>query len=598
MSGTWATALELCGLPGLSSSERITRQLLLLSGVPSRSRAIGKGRPPLEFDCTQLPEPARTAFSSRDPEIGMTLATRAPARAREPGTAASRRSKGRPAKLTPEIERVMLAVLGHRSAKSAAFLRDAVSRQLDVPISTLPDARTFQRWARQLKERHADALLSIHDPEGFRSRRKAAFGSMSAAYSYANEEWQADGTRSDVTLIDGRWTVMGLLDLWTRRVMFLVAQAEDTAAFKALMRRAILAWGWPERIKVDQGSAFISLDTSLTLEQLKIEHVDLPPGSPDRKPFVERCFRTVQHDWLEMLPGYSGHSVAEASKLRARARSETGRPEILGTLTRDELQRALDTWSRDIYAKRIHSGTGEAPEARAARSEPARPPMDIRELDRLLNPLDGLRTVSKSGLKVQGSIYISAELGRHVGRTVQVRRDATDMGTAYVFDADGLFLCEAHNALMEGIDREALAREARRLQMEELARGRATVRAAVRAVDPEQLAMRVLQVKAEPAPVAQLPVKPRTPVDKGEDRISLLRDALTRCLAVAARLESGAQVDPHDAGWARTWIASSAARSIIDFLVGRGELPANWQPPASIQPSVAPEMPFQRRSGL
>ena len=585
----WATALELAGLPGLDPSERITRTLLIAQGVPARPRVQARGRPPLEFDCEHLPEPARAAWAERA-EPGTVYATRARAR-----DGSARNGKGRPSLLTPEIEQVILAILGHRQSKSGEFLRDAVSRQLGLPAHTLPDGRTFRRWAASIREQHASALMSIHDPEGFRARRRAAFGSMSASCQFANAEWQADGTKSDVTLVDGRWTIMGLLDVWTRRTMFSVAQAEDTAAFKALLRRAILAWGWPALIKVDKGSAFISQDTTLTLEQLGIAHLPLPPASPHRKPFVERSFRTLQHDWLEMLPGYSGHSVAEAQQLRARARAETGKPEVIGSLTRDQLQQALDTWSRDIYANRVHSGIGETPAARAARSDPARAPLDIRELDRLLSPLDGVRTVSKSGLKLEGAVYVSVELARHIGQTVQVRRDIGDMGVAYVFDSQGRFLCEAHNARMAGVDRAALAREARRVQAEALTKSRETVRAAVRAVKPEMLAQRVLQVDAPAAPVTSLPVaRPRPRPQPVEDRIVQLRDALERCLGVAARLDAGETVDPTQISWARTWIASSAARSIVDFLVGRGELPANWQPPASI---FQPVSPLARRMG-
>jgi len=64
---------------------------------------------------------------------------------------------------------------------------------------------------------------------------------------------------------------------------------------------------------------------------------------------------------------------------------------------------------------------------------------------------DGLRTVTKTGLRIEGAHYLGGFL--NVGDTVLVRMDEADMGRAYVFEADGeTYLGEAIAPELAGID--------------------------------------------------------------------------------------------------------------------------------------------------
>lgn len=58
----WLTARELAGLPGMTTSERFTRDKLIRLGVPSRPRTgrVGGG---LEYDCSALPAETRQALA-------------------------------------------------------------------------------------------------------------------------------------------------------------------------------------------------------------------------------------------------------------------------------------------------------------------------------------------------------------------------------------------------------------------------------------------------------------------------------------------------------------------------------------------------------
>jgi hypothetical protein len=91
---------------------------------------------------------------------------------------------------------------------------------------------------------------------------------------------------------------------------------------------------------------------------------------------------------------------------------------------------------------------------------------DLRALDMLLAPVagkDGLRTITKTGLRIDGAHYLGGFL--NVGDTVLVRMDEADMGRAYVFEADGeTYLGEAIAPELAGIDPAAAIAAARGAQ--------------------------------------------------------------------------------------------------------------------------------------
>lgn len=324
----------------------------------------------------------------------------------------------------------------------------------------LPPIRTFQAALKGWKTAYRVEIEQIRNPDGFKSTMRFAARVKNPA-SRLNELWQIDASPADVLLVDGRYSIYVCLDVYSRRMIALVSKTARAAAVGLLIRKAILAWGVPEVIKTDNGSDFIAHATRRLFAGLGIEHETSAPFSPEQKGHVERAIGTMQRGLMRTLEGFIGHSVADRKVIESRkafsARlGETPEDMFQVALSAAELQAKLDGWCADVYANAPHSGLGgQTPFAVAAfAAGRVKRIEDVRALDRLLAPVagkDGLRTITKTGLRIDGAHYIGGFL--NVGETVLVRMDAGDLGRAYVFSEDGeTYLGEALAPELAGID--------------------------------------------------------------------------------------------------------------------------------------------------
>lgn len=377
----------------------------------------------------------------------------------------------------------------------------------------LPSHRTLQRWVSRFKTEYRRDLTAIADPDQWRSKYKAAPGSASEGIVRPNQLWELDSTLGDVLLLDPesgkskRYALIKAVDVATRRALMLVARTSTAAAVAALMRKAILAWGVPERIKMDNGADYTSRAVESLLEGLGIERDLCPPFSPEKKPHVERAFKTFQHSVVEILPGYIGHNVADRKAIEARKafaeRLGESDSTVAVSMTPEEFQDICDHWCEEAYAHRVHSSLGRSPfEAAAAYTGPIRRIQDERALDFLLLPASGddaTRTITKKGIRIAGGHYVHEALGAMVGDQVRVLTDPADLGHVYVFDLDGRFLCEAINPVRRGISAEDIAARTKKLQKQADAEVKATMKALERQSNWDEMAANIRRDKAEAA---------------------------------------------------------------------------------------------------
>lgn len=364
-----------------------------------------------------------------------------------------------------EVRTYVLALLAKQPQLTAHHIRALTADrfptvQVGGRVQSLPPVRTFQNALKAWKASYRVELESIRNPDGFRSTmRFAARVAMPA--QRLNEVWQIDASPADVLLIDGRHTIYVCLDVYSRRMIATVSKTPRASAVGLLIRKAIVAWGVPERIKTDNGSDFIARITQRLFAALGIEHDVAPPFQPEKKGHVERAIGTLQRGLMRTLEGFIGHSVADRKVIENRK----GFAKRLGAsaedmfevaLTAADLQRRLDAWCADVYGNAPHASLkGQTPIAVAAMSRATIGRIeDLRALDMLLLPVagkDGLRKVTKTGLRIHDTHYIGGFLT--VGDTVLVRMDEADMGRAYVFAKDGeTFLGEAIAPELLGID--------------------------------------------------------------------------------------------------------------------------------------------------
>lgn len=419
---------------------------------------------------------------------------------------AARRGKG--ALDTAEDGRVKTFILAHIARQphlSAHHLRDLIRDAF--PALPAPPVRTVQRAVCAWKIEHRVALTQITNPDAFKSHFRAA-ARGAAPVMRLNELWQIDASPADVLCVDGRHSIYVAVDLFSRRIIATVTRTPRASAVGLLMRRAIIDWGVPERVKTDNGSDFVAKFTQRLLASLGVEVEVSAPFSPEQKGHVERAIGTMQRDLMPLLPGYIGHSVAdrkviENRKAFAARLGDTDEKAFCVEITAKELQSYLDRWTAERYAHRAHEGLkGRTPfEAAAAWTHPLRRVEDVRALDMLLAPVagkDGLRTVTKSGVRIDGSHFLCASV--LPGEEVFVRMDPADMGRALLFTRDGsTFLGEAVCPQLAGIDPAKAIAQARAEQKRILDEGSADLRKRMRAIKPRDMVDAVLRTSAKEA---------------------------------------------------------------------------------------------------
>ncbi|MBQ0822672.1 transposase family protein [Microvirga sp. HBU67558] len=184
-----------------------------------------------------------------------------------------------------------------------------------------------------------------------------------------NEVWYIDHTKLDGHLVYNRKTRLPLgrpwltvvIDAFSRLIVgFFISfippslhsvslalknaispKAYVLKKFPQLARRW-LAMGLPRYIVCDRALEFRGNSFELACAELGIEVVWCPRKRPEWKGIVERTIRTINTDFVELLPGAT---KGDARKLTQQGRSPIAEAE----LTSDELDREFHKWVIEVY---------------------------------------------------------------------------------------------------------------------------------------------------------------------------------------------------------------------------------------------------------
>jgi putative transposase len=238
------------------------------------------------------------------------------------------------------------------------------------------------------------------------------------AFEKANQLWMSDVMHGPAVLTDGKRKhksyLIAFLDDATRVIPFAAFTfSENVAAFLPVFEQAIRRRGIPERLYVDNGSAFRSHHLTLVCAKLGVTLIHARAYQPQGKGKCERWFRTVR---MQLLP-----RLGEAD---------------LGSLS--ALNRRLWAWVEGEYHQTPHRGLdGATPFDRwAAHSEDVRLPG--AELAELFLFEQKRRVQKDRTVSLLGVVYeVDASL---VGETVTLRYDPSRPGAAIeVIFKDRLF---------------------------------------------------------------------------------------------------------------------------------------------------------------
>lgn len=391
------------------------------------------------------------------------------------------------------VKTFILALLAKQPQLTAHHIRDLVADRFEGQLTlgqkatAIPPIRSFQYALKAWRTEYRNELHAVRNPDSYKSTVRFT-ARVARPAERLNQLWQIDASPADAICLDGRHSVYVCVDIFSRRLVALVTKTPRAAAVGLMLRKAILAWGVPERIKTDNGSDFIARASRQLLDALGVERETAQAFSPEQKGHIERAIGTMQRDLMRTLPGFAGHSVADRQEIRARqsfARrlGQDADDAFAVALTAAELQRHADNWCADIYGHKPHASLGgQSPFAVAAGAAATIKTVDARALDMLLAPVvgkDGIRTVTKSGIRTPDGFYIAGFL--NVGDQVLVRQDPSDLGRVYVFDRDGAaFFGEAICPDLAGLNPAAaiaaVRAEQKRIVDENLAPARAEAR--------------------------------------------------------------------------------------------------------------------------
>ncbi len=352
----------------------------------------------------------------------------------------------------------------------------------------MPSYDVLNNFLNRWKIENQSLYEFAQDADGWKNNRLAAFGSLSEKAKYPNHYWELDSTPADVILKDGkRYTVLCAIDIYSRRAVYWVDERSSSYAIARLMRKAILRFGIPENVVIDNGKDYKSNHFASICHNLEINQQTVPPFSGDMKPHVERVFGTLSRELFEEMEGFIGHDVAERSRIESRrgfahkieskskwyeeARKKEKKAftegfrikkenlglELKVSLDAEQLQGWIDAWNENIYEKRKHGSLDRSPLQqwhRAAEGWVKGIP-DPRMLDILLGE-SFERKVGKKGIRLQGALYQHVALAEYVGHHVRLMTD-DDMGRVFVYRMNYAPICIAEDYEYTGKSRAELA---------------------------------------------------------------------------------------------------------------------------------------------
>lgn len=393
--------------------------------------------------------------------------------------------KGMYKALAGEVGTAVLAMLVEQPHLSAQAIYEA----LQDSFNDLPSDRAFRRALAHWKDNNKQAFEAAINPDGWRNKYMSAAGSYSEGITRPNQKWEMDSTVGDIMLIDNcRHHVVGVIDVFTRRRLFIISRTSKANAIMSLIRLAVLRWGVPESIKTDNGADYTADVLETGLLGLAIEHPLCAPFSPHQKPHIERAIGSLMHQLFELLDGFIGHSVADRKGIESRKgfaerilKDKTLTVEM--RLSPEQVQDQLNTFCDRMDAK-PRSYLGDRTPLQMAASHQVKT-INERALDVLLAPSaeSGIRTVGKKGIKVAGGFYNHAALGGMEGTQVQVKVDDANLGRCWVFDLDGQFIAEALDYERLGINSAEVASERRAHQAKFIREQKQQLRAAKKSFD-------------------------------------------------------------------------------------------------------------------
>lgn len=396
--------------------------------------------------------------------------------------------------LKEECERLILAQKGrvnvaniHRALNYHATDKGMVSA-LDF-LGKHDEAVSYEivyRFVNTYLENHRLAKdIILYGEDGAISRHLPALGKSNWAATSINQIVEIDASPLDVICNvpfvaqrfgveekvveewQKRYCIIGLIDTYSGVCTMHIADTENSISVSRAIAKYISRYGKPLKIKGDNGKAFLSKHTQEVMNRLDIEYVRVRAYSGWMKPFVERNFKTIQHQFIEWMAGYIGHNITERQAIefffgKKERRLGKGKKTNLQRLqTIDMLGERLDTYCESILANTYREGLGGSPKELFDKKAHEAIYMSPIELTSRLSVMVS-KKVNKKGVSIDGIDFQSPALFGH--DKVFVAQNLNNINEVFVFDEEKRFLDMAQTLDQEEVSVEE-AKQAQKVMM-------------------------------------------------------------------------------------------------------------------------------------
>ena len=312
----------------------------------------------------------------------------------------------------PALRTKLLQLIDEVPTRSVSQLRQLITAdaKLGPKIARISDRTVYRFLAEHGLTKSARYRMLGDDA-------RTSFRAFEAPHSLALVQADArDGIWLDTPQGRKKTYLFLWLDDFSRKILFgKYYFDEKLPALLDSFRYCLLRYGIPVRVYVDGGKVYLARHLLAILVELRIKRVRHPPYQAYCKGKIEAANKIIKNQFQR-----------EA--------------QVAGMRTIDELNSAFWAWMDLAYNTRLHSATGQSPDARFG---DGLPPEHRRITD--LDSFNALflwrarRTVSKYGrIKLHGNQYPLTSV-RH-GTVVEVRFDPYDLATLAIYDAAGVLL--------------------------------------------------------------------------------------------------------------------------------------------------------------
>jgi len=233
---------------------------------------------------------------------------------------------------------------------------------------------------------------------------------------FANELWQSDA-RHGIFLSDPknprkkrRCYLFCWLDDHSRLILFARYYFDEKLpTMEDSFRQAALRYGLPDKVYLDNGSAYIGKQFALHLSELEVRKIHHPPYQAWCKGKVESVMKPFK-------------------KFQREA-------ELAGCKTLEEINSALAAWIEIEHNRKIHSSTGETPIERYKKSIDKRPARIVNDLQKFEEVFlwRSNRVVDKLGkISVYNNEYRVPEIAH--GTSIEIRFNPFHLEEIFLYE--------------------------------------------------------------------------------------------------------------------------------------------------------------------